>query len=240
MIKMAVFPAIILFSYMTASEADFPLPQDEYAIQRARMVREQIKSRGIKDERVLSAFQKVERHLFVLPDYRKAAYGDFPLPIEEGQTISQPYIVAFMTDILNLKKTDRVLEIGTGSGYQAAILAQLCDTVYTVEIFDSLVKKAQKLFADLGYNNIMVKSGDGYQGWEEHAPYNAILVTCAPAVVPEPLIRQLAEGGRIIIPVGQSPFQELVLLKKKDGKVTRDRVLSVRFVPMINEKGKSY
>ena len=214
--------------------------QDGFAVQRAKMIREQLLSRGIKDEKVLAAFRNVERHRFVLPGYVKAAYGDFPLPIEEGQTISQPYIVAFMTEILRLKKTDRVLEIGTGSGYQAAILAQICDTVYTIEIFEKLAKKAENLFKELNYNNIIVKTGNGFNGWREHAPFDAILVTCAPSEVPGPLKEQLAEGGRIIVPVGQSPFQELILLTKKSGKISHEKVLPVRFVPMINEKGESY
>jgi protein-L-isoaspartate(D-aspartate) O-methyltransferase len=214
--------------------------QDEFAVQRAKMIINQIKSRGIKDGRVLAAMQKVERHRFVPDEYKNASYGDFPLPISEGQTISQPYIVAYMTEILDLNKNDNVLEIGTGSGYQAAILAQICDTVYSIDIFESLVLKARKLFQQLGYGNIFVKTGDGYLGWAEHAPFDAILVTCAPSEIPEALVDQLAEGGRMIIPVGFSPYQELVLIKKNNGKITRQKVLPVRFVPMINEKGKTY
>lgn len=232
--------AVAILVLMTITVADLMQPQDNYTVQRYRMVRDQIRARGISDENVLAAMEKVERHLFVPPEYRNAAYGDFPLPIDEGQTISQPYIVAFMTEILHLEKNDRILEVGTGSGYQAAVLSLLCDTVYTIEIFDSLTKKAGKLFRELGYKNIVTKTGDGYAGWTEHAPYDAILVTCAPAVMPESLKAQLADGGRMIIPVGQSPSQQLVLLKKKSGKIKSERVLPVRFVPMTNGKGKTY
>ena len=166
------------------------------------MVKTQIESRGITDKKVLEAFIKVERHKFVLPQYIPYAYNDSPLPIDEGQTISQPYIVAFMTDVLDLGKEDKVLEIGTGSGYQAAILAEICDSVFTIEIFEKLGKKAGTLFSQLGYENIFCRIGDGYQGWPEQAPFDAIIVTCAPEKVPNPLKEQLAEGGRMIIPVG--------------------------------------
>lgn len=240
MMIMAAIHATAIMVLMSATGIQMVDSQDEYTAQRARMIREQIKLRGIRDERVLAAFQEVERHRFVPERYRNAAYGDFPLPIDEGQTISQPYIVAYMTEILNLKKDDRILEIGTGSGYQAAILSRICDTVYTVEIFQTLATKARKLFDELGYNNIMVKAGDGYEGWPEKAPFDAILVTCAPSKVPDPLKNQLAEGGRIIIPVGVSPYQDLVLLKKKGGRITQNKVLPVRFVPMIGKNGNKY
>ena len=152
----------------------------DYSKERAAMVRDQLRSRGIKDERVLAAMLKVERHRFVPPEYRAKAYEDYPLPVGEGQTISQPYIVAFMTEALDLKKQDKVLEIGTGSGYQAAILAEICDSVFTIEIFPSLAMTAMKTLDLLGYSNIYVKIGDGYKGWAEHAPFDAIIVTCAP------------------------------------------------------------
>jgi protein-L-isoaspartate(D-aspartate) O-methyltransferase len=213
---------------------------DPFFALRNRMVKTQIEARGITDEKVLQAFRNVERHKFVLPLYIPYAYNDSPLPIDEGQTISQPYIVAFMTDALELNRTDKVLEIGTGSGYQAAILAELCDSVFTIEIFEKLGKKAMNLFTDLGYENIWSKIGDGYQGWTEHAPFDAIMVTCAPTNVPEPLKEQLAEGGRMIIPVGSDPVQHLVLLRKKKGKIREERVLPVRFVPMIDSGGKKY
>lgn len=204
------------------------------------MVKTQIEARGITDPKVINAFQKVERHKFVLAETISQAYNDYPLPIEEGQTISQPYIVAFMTDALNLKPTDKVLEIGTGSGYQAAILAEICDSVFTIEIFPKLGKKASNLFSELGYKNIYAKIGDGYKGWPEHAPFDAIIVTCSPTKIPEPLKNQLAEGGRMIIPVGSFPSQTLVLLEKRKGKIKQQKILPVRFVPMIDEDGGRY
>jgi protein-L-isoaspartate(D-aspartate) O-methyltransferase len=175
-----------------------------------------------------------------LPEYISSAYSDFPLLIDEGQTISQPYIVAFMTDALKLKPTDKVLEIGTGSGYQAAILAEICDSVFTIEIFPKLGNKATELFSELGYKNIFVKIGDGYKGWPEHAPFNAIIVTCSPTHVPDDLKNQLAEGGRMIIPVGETTVQQLVVLEKKKGKLIEKNVLPVRFVPMIDSGGGRY
>jgi protein-L-isoaspartate(D-aspartate) O-methyltransferase len=208
--------------------------------QRVQMVERQIKARGITNEATLQACMKVPRHRFVLPQYINSAYADSPLPIEEGQTISQPYIVAFMTEALNLKRTDKVLEIGTGSGYQAAILAEICDSVFSIEIFPKLGNKSIELFAELGYKNIFVKIGDGYKGWPENAPFDAIIVTCAPSKIPEPLKNQLAEGGRMIIPVDDLYGQSLILLEKKKGKLRQEKVLPVRFVPMINEKGKEY
>jgi len=208
--------------------------------QRMQMVERQIKARGVTDKATLDACMKVPRHRFVLPQYINSAYSDSPLPIEEGQTISQPYIVAFMTEALNLKRTDKVLEIGTGSGYQAAILAEICDSVFTIEIFPKLGNKATKIFTELGYKNIFIKIGDGYQGWPEHAPFDAIIVTCSPTSIPKPLKDQLTEGGRMIIPVGQQYSQSLVLLEKRNGKLREEKVLPVRFVPMINEKGKEY
>lgn len=204
------------------------------------MVKTQIESRGISDPVVLEAFRKVERHRFVLPEYLSKAYGDYPLSIGEGQTISQPYIVAFMTEVLELKSTDKVLEIGTGSGYQAAILAEICDSVFTIEIFPELGRKAINLFSELGYKNIYCKVADGYKGWPEMAPFDAIIVTCSPTHVPQPLKDQLAEGGRMIIPVASYPYQTLVLLEKRKGKIREKDVLSVRFVPMLDENGNSY
>ena len=216
------------------------IAQDNFNGLREQMVIRQIQARGITDKKILDAFRNVERHKFVLPEYIQHAYRDSPLPIIENQTISQPYIVAFMTDVLNLKRTDKVLEIGTGSGYQAAILGQICDSVYTIEIFEKLGKKAKALFEELKYDNIYNKIGDGYKGWIEHAPFDAIIVTCSPTHVPQPLKDQLAEGGRMIIPVGKYPFQNLVLLKKKKGKIREEKVLPVRFVPMLDEEGEKY
>ena len=233
-LKYACFLIFIFILVIFRSEAQ------NFDAQREIMVRVQIEDRGISDTKVLNAFRKVERHKFVLPEYLRYAYSDTPLPIIEDQTISQPFIVAFMTDALDLKRSDKVLEIGTGSGYQAAILAQICDTVFTIEIFEKLGKKSKALFEELNYDNIHCKIGDGYQGWTEHAPFDAIIVTCSPTHVPQALKDQLAEGGRMIIPVGRDPVQELVLLKKRKGKIRQENVLSVRFVPMLDEKGKEY
>lgn len=211
-----------------------------YSAERNRMVAYQIRARGIDDKKIIDAFLKVERHRFVPKRYIRNAYEDRPLPIGEDQTISQPYIVAFMTHALKLSRTDKVLEIGTGSGYQAAILGELCDHVFTIEVIPSLGRKAEALLKELGYENVNVKIGDGYQGWDEHAPYDAIIVTCAPTHVPEPLKKQLNEGGRMIIPVGKAYQQELVLLRKRGGRLKQEKVLPVRFVPMVDETGKRY
>lgn len=198
---------------------------------REQMVSSQIEARGIKDKAVLNAMRKIKRHLFVPQEYRHLAYIDSPLPIGEGQTISQPYIVALMSELLSLSGKERVLEIGTGSGYQAAILAELAAEVYTIEILPSLAQKAEKLLRSLGYENIKVKCGDGYLGWEEYAPFDAIIVTCAPEQIPPALIEQLKEGGKMVIPLGER-YQELKLIKKKDGKIEIESIIPVRFVPM--------
>ncbi len=211
-----------------------------YFNSRMEMVRRQIEARGIRDKEVLDAMKKVERHLFIPEAYRDAAYGDHPLPIGNGQTISQPYIVALMTDELDLASTDKVLEVGTGSGYQAAILAEICDSVFSIEIYETLYESAGKLLNELGYRNIFLKHGDGYKGWPEHAPFDAIIVTCAPTHVPPALEYQLAEGGRMVIPTGDEYYQELILLKKVNGQLEREGIVPVRFVPMIGEDGTSY
>lgn len=201
---------------------------------RVQMVRQQLEARGIRDERVLAAMRRVPRHEFVPGHLRASAYEDCPLPIGHGQTISQPYIVAFMTEQLALKPTDRVLEIGTGSGYQAAVLAELVAEVYTIEIIQPLAEQARATLSRLGYTNVMIRVGDGHKGWPEKAPFDAIIVTCAPEDVPQALVDQLKDGGRMIIPVGPLWDQELVLLEKKQGRITRTDVLPVRFVPMIS------
>lgn len=208
--------------------------------QREEMVRDQIQLRGIRDPNVIAAMLKVERHRFVPDALLSKAYEDHPLPIGEGQTISQPYIVAFMTEALELKKTDKVLEIGTGSGYQAAVLAEICDSVFTIEIYPSLAQNAMIVLDELGYRNIFVKTGDGYEGWAEHAPFDGIIVTCAPEQIPPKLAGQLAEGGRMIIPVGPNYNQELILMEKRKGKLEKKSVLPVRFVPMIDQRGEKY
>ncbi len=202
------------------------------------MVQQQLMTRGITDARVLAAMAKMPREEFVPPESRAASYEDGPLQIGHGQTISQPYIVAFMTEQLRPKPSDRVLEIGTGSGYQAAILAGLVKDVYTIEIIDALAKDAEATLQRLGYKNVHVRVGDGYRGWPEYAPFDAITVTCAPDHVPQPLIDQLKEGGRMIIPVGGFGNQELYLLEKKNGQLQRRSVLPVRFVPMAGEAQK--
>jgi protein-L-isoaspartate(D-aspartate) O-methyltransferase len=239
-----------------------PIPAD-FAVQRQRMVDQQLKQRGIKDERVLAAVGKVPREEFVpadarsdaykdgrvlaamgkvpreefVPaDARSDAYKDGPLPIGYDQTISQPYVVGFMTEQLQLKPSDRVLEIGSGSGYQAAILAELVSDVYTIEIVEPLAQSAETTLRRLGYRNLHIKVGDGYRGWPEVAPFDAIVVTCAPEKVPQPLVDQLKDGGRMVIPVGGRFAQQLYLLEKKNGELKESATLPVRFVPMLREK----
>ena len=226
---------LILAAIAAAGCGQKPTPASDFAAQRQRMVTEQLKARGISDERVLNAMNKVPREEFVPPDSRAGSYEDGPLPIGYGQTISQPYIVAFMTEQLRLKPSDRVLEIGTGSGYQAAILAELVSEVYSIEIVEPLAKNAEATLQRLGYTNVRVKAGDGYKGWPEHAPFDAIIVTCAPDKVPQPLVDQLKDDGRMVIPVGDRFAQELYLLEKKNGQLKQSATLPVRFVPMARE-----
>jgi len=209
-------------------------PKGDYKVMREKMVETQIKARGVKDPRVISALLKVERHRFVLEDYLNSAYADQPLPIGEGQTISQPYIVALMTELLELKENEKVLEIGTGSGYQAAILAELAKEVYTIEIIESLASTAKKRLSELGYQNIRVKAGDGYLGWPEAAPFDAIIITASPDHIPKPLLDQLKEGGRMVVPVG-TYAQELKKIVKRSGKIETTGIISVIFVPMTGE-----
>ncbi|MBM9512383.1 protein-L-isoaspartate(D-aspartate) O-methyltransferase [Desulfogranum marinum] len=201
------------------------------------MVEEQLVSRGIRDQRVLDAIGTVPRHLFVEDAMQASAYGDFPLPIGSGQTISQPYIVALMTEALQLKGGERVLEIGTGSGYQAAILSRLCERVYTVERIDSLLGRARKVFDKLRYHNIVSRIDDGTVGWADQAPFDAIVVTAGGPVVPQPLIDQLADYGRLVIPVGDHDVQELQLLTKEEGEITVQLIEHVRFVDLIGAHG---
>lgn len=208
--------------------------QSRFIQARKNMVETQIKARGIKDKRLLEAMLKVERHKFVPIHIHDSAYIDGPLSIGEGQTISQPYIVAIMTELLKLNGDEKVLEIGTGSGYQAAVLAELAKKVFTIEIIESLAKRSEQLLQDLGYENIIVKFGDGYAGWREHAPFDAIIVTCAPPYIPQPLIEQLAEGGRMVIPVGIH-WQKLKLLEKLNGQIKITTIIPVRFVPMTGK-----
>jgi len=203
------------------------------------MVAEQLRSRDIKDERLLAVMSEVPRHCFVDDAMRGRAYGDHPLPIGSGQTISQPYIVAYMTQALRLTGDEKVLEIGTGSGYQAAVLSRLCSQVYTIERINSLLARARKTFDKLRYINIRAKLDDGTIGWPENSPYDAIMVTAGGPAVPEPLIEQLADPGRLIIPVGDQHVQDLQLLEKKDGEVTVTSLIGVRFVDLVGEHGWS-
>jgi protein-L-isoaspartate(D-aspartate) O-methyltransferase len=234
---MALVLKIYLFLVVALVSA---IQKPDYAALRKKMVDEQLEQRGITSGKVLDAMRKVERHRFVPNEFRNQAYEDYPLPIGAGQTISQPYIVAFMTEALDIKATERILEIGTGSGYQAAILGELCREVYTIEIVPSLAKKSESLLQSLGYKHVNVKMGDGYLGWPEQAPFDVIIVTCSPSHVPQTLQSQLKEGGRMIIPVGERYAQELVLLKKKNGKLTRHSRMQVLFVPMMDSTGKKY
>ncbi len=206
----------------------------EFALLRERMVREQLQARDIRDARVLAAMLKVPRHEFVSGDLIKSAYDDSALPLTLGQTISQPYIVAYMTQALALQGTERVLEIGTGSGYQAAVLAEIVPEVYTIEILPQLQERATAILARLGYRNIHFRTGDGYMGWPEQAPFDRIIVTAAPEEVPEPLIEQLKEGGRLVIPVGTAN-QELVIITKGKSGITTQSTIPVRFVPMTGK-----
>ena len=207
------------------------------AIYRERMIEEQLVPRGIGDPRVLEAMHQVPRHLFVEDAMQAHAYGDFPLPIGSGQTISQPYIVALMTEALQLKGTERVLEIGTGSGYQAAILSRLCLRVYTIERIDALVGRARKVFDRLRYHNIVSRIDDGTEGWAAEAPFDGILVTAGGPRIPDPLLAQLADPGRLVIPVGDQGVQDLQLVEKRDGGLTVRTIEQVRFVDLIGAYG---
>ncbi len=211
---------------------------DPYMRERYDMVEHQIQARGVSDPRVLAAMRKVPRHLFVPPPLARAAYQDRPLPIGEGQTISQPYIVAVMTELLELKPSDRVLEVGTGSGYQAALLAELADRVISVERLPGVAEQARENLARAGITGVRVIVGDGTEGYLEEAPYDGIVVTAATPAVPEPLIEQLAEGGRLVAPVGSRDMQDLVkVVKSRDGQVSRFTFGGVCFVPLIGRYG---
>jgi len=206
---------------------------DQYESVRNRMVNDQISGRGISDQATLRAMRKVPRHLFVPASYAKDAYSDRPLPIGYRQTISQPFVVAYMTELVKPAKGKKALEIGTGSGYQAAVLAEIVDTVYTIEIVPELAKEAAARLNILGYKNIVAKYGDGYKGWSEHGPFDIIIVTAASDHIPQALKDQLAEGGRLVMPVGNpATVQELILLTKKKGKITKQRLETVWFVPL--------
>ncbi len=230
--RIIAFISIILYLFL----AHHLFASDPYESKRQSMVRDDIKGRGIKDRTVLDVMGKIPRHLFVGKRYMSTAYEDHPLPIGEGQTISQPYVVALMTEALRLKPTDRVLEIGTGSGYQAAVLAEIVKDVYTIEIRKSLADMARKRLEDLGYKNVKVKYADGYFGWEEYAPFDAIIITAAANHIPPPLIKQLKEGGRLILPLGSTVYyQTLTLAVKRKGDIDVEQMGPVAFVPMIGQ-----
>ncbi|MFP4525619.1 MAG: protein-L-isoaspartate(D-aspartate) O-methyltransferase [Bacteroidales bacterium] len=212
----------------------------KYDREKQQMVKQQIVDRGIKDPKVIAAMKDVDRHVYVPKNYRDMAYSDRPLPIGDGQTISQPYIVALMTELLELEEGEKVLEIGTGSGYQAAVLSHITSEIYSIEIIEELAEEAKENLQKQGYDSIKLKIGDGYKGWEEYAPFDAIIVTCAPSDIPEPLKEQLAEGGRMVIPIGDKFIQELVLFEKKNGELEKQEISSVRFVPMLDGSGKKY
>lgn len=226
-------PLSILFSLLLIYQVAL---SQNFSRQRQIMVSSQIKARGISDQNTIRAMGNVPRHLYIPYNQRNSAYEDRPLPIGYGQTISQPYIVAYMTEIVNPKGDQKVLEIGTGSGYQAAVLAEIVDHVYTIEIVRPLGETAKTALLQ-NYNNVSVKVGDGYYGWEEHAPFDAIVVTAAAEYIPPPLIEQLKEGGRMVIPVG-SPFrvQQLMLIEKKNGQISSRSLMPVRFVPFTSSE----
>lgn len=211
--------------------------EDKYSIMRKEMINNQIVNRGIRNQLTIKAMQKVPRHLFVPSEYIDQAYDDNPLPIGYKQTISQPFIVAYMTELAKPAKWKKVLEIGTGSGYQAAVIAEIVGTVYTIEIIPELAKEAADRLAKLGYKNIITKTGDGYEGWKEYAPFDVIMVTAADDHIPQPLLDQLAENGRLIMPVGApSSAQQIVLAIKKNGKIERSKLAMVRFVPLLRNQ----
>jgi protein-L-isoaspartate(D-aspartate) O-methyltransferase len=210
--------------------------EDPYLQKRLAMVDKDLKSRGIKDKKVLATMTKVPRHLFVPERLKDKAYNDHPLPIGEGQTISQPYVVALMTEALGLRANDRVLEIGTGSGYQAAVLSGLVKEVYTIEIRKTLADTASVRLRDLGYNNVKVRYADGYFGWQEYSPFDAIIITAFVNHIPQPILKQLKEGGRLVVPLGNTFFyQTLTLLTKKKGEPEVIQMAPVAFVPMVGE-----
>lgn len=240
-VLLSIIVISIFFFGVSYSPATKNVSDSDMTGQRNSMVNEQLVRRGIEDKIVLEAMRKILRHRFVDKSLRHMAYSDRPLPIDEGQTISQPYVVAMMTEALALKASDRVLEIGTGSGYQAAVLAEIVKEVYTIEVRKKLAEKVEKFLDELGYENIKTKYADGYFGWQEYAPFDAIIITASANHIPPPLIKQLKEGGRLIIPLGRTVYrQTLILATKKDGKLDVEQMGGVRFVPMVGEvQGKS-
>lgn len=236
------FPAVLIFTLifdgisLGCAVGQSPKNEESYGVARHRMVENQLAGRDIRDPRVLDAMKEVPRHLFVPENIRPQAYSDSALPIGENQTISQPYIVALMTQLAEPGRDDRVLEVGTGSGYQAAVLSRLTRHVYTIEIVPTLAERARRTLQEAGYDNVTVRAGDGYAGWPEHAPFDIVVVTAAAPRLPEPLQDQLAEGGRLVIPVGRpGGIQTLVRYRKSGGRLERENVIPVRFVPMTGK-----
>jgi protein-L-isoaspartate(D-aspartate) O-methyltransferase len=229
---------LVLAAFASAPAAPSDPRDDGFAVARRRMVEEQVRARGITDPAVLAAMEAVPRHLFVPEDERREAYDDHPLPIGDRQTISQPYMVALMTSLLGVHPGQRVLEVGTGSGYQAAVLSRLGVEVYTIEIIAPLGRRAQSTLAELGYHNVHTRIGDGYKGWPDAAPFDAIVVTAAPPRIPDPLVTQLKTGGKMVIPVGDTLQDLLVLTKRADGGFDTTKVMPVLFVPMTGEAQK--
>ncbi len=233
----AAYVIMVLMLFSCAGQSESKNDEQKYAGQRLRMVETQIERRNITDSLVLKAMRTVPRHIFVPESHRRESYHDGPLPIGHNQTISQPYIVAIMTELLQINATSKVLEIGTGSGYQAAILAEISDSVYSIEIIPELAHRADSLLDSLGYTEAHIKAGDGYQGWPEAEPFDAIIVTAAPPKIPQPLVDQLKVGGRMVIPVGEF-HQELMLVQKTEKGVVKKSIIPVRFVPMTGEAQK--
>lgn len=234
--KRLIFISVVLSVLPVIVKATSDVDTSEFQLKRQNMVSSQIKDRGIKDPNVLNAMKKVPRHIFVPEKLKYRAYQDYPLPIGEGQTISQPYIVALMTKSLQLSREQKVLEVGTGSGYQAAVLAEIVSKVYSIEIKEKLFQKAMEVLRMLGYNRIKIRHGDGYFGWEEAAPFDAIIITAAVDHIPPPLLSQLKDGGRLIIPLG-NPFsyQNLSLVTKKGEDFRVEQITDVLFVPMTGK-----
>jgi protein-L-isoaspartate(D-aspartate) O-methyltransferase len=220
---------------MDRNAGNEPSAMDDFARQRERMVQVQLRGRDIRDPRVLEAMGRVPRHEFVAPRWRDVAYADEPQPIEHGQTISQPYIVALMTQLAQPEPTDKALDVGTGCGYQAAVLSVLCKEVYSIEIVETLAKSSRERLKRLGYDNVQVRHGDGYRGWPEQAPFDLIIVAAAPDHIPQPLVDQLAPSGRLVMPVGDWSQMLVVVEKQEDGTTRMTRVAPVAFVPMTGE-----
>lgn len=235
----AIIMMLVLTIACEAKKRDDIQDSIKYTAPRQAMVEDQIMARGITNSLVLEAMRKVPRHRFVPMPARDQAYNDHPLPIGLDQTISQPYIVALMSELLHLDGGEKVLEVGTGSGYQAAILAEIADSVFTIEIVSELVTRSRRILTELGYTNIVIALGDGYAGWEPEAPFDAIIVTCAPPEIPQPLLDQLAVGGRMVIPVGEQ-YQTLLLITRDDEGLHQEKIIPVRFVPMTGKADRNH